>query len=130
MAGYALSPAARADVEEIWDYTVRNWGEAQAERYTRDLRDACEALGNGTLSGRSAEDIRAGYRRAAVGSHVMFYRVRADVARIFHRCPAADANLLAVAGHSLKPLHPTHLGGATSSRAGSTRVRGVPWPAR
>ena len=88
MAGFALSPAARADVKEIWDYTVRNWGEAQAERYTRDIRDACEALGNGTLSGRSAEDIRAGYRKAAVGSHVMFYRVRTDlveVVRILHR---------------------------------------------
>ena len=88
MVGYALSPAARADVEGIWDYTVRHWGEAQAERYTRDIRDACEALGDGTLSGRSAEDIRAGYRKAAVGSHVMFYRVRADVVeivRILHR---------------------------------------------
>jgi len=40
------------------------------------------------VSGRSAEDIRAGYRKAAVGSHVMFYRVRADVVeivRILHR---------------------------------------------
>jgi len=52
MAGYALSPAARADIEEIWDYTVRHWGEAQAERYTRNIRDAGEALGDGTLSGR------------------------------------------------------------------------------
>ena len=88
MVGYALSPSARADVEGIWDYTVRHWGEVQAERYTRDIRDACEALGDGTLSGRSAEDIRAGYRTAAVGSHVMFYRVRADVVeivRILHR---------------------------------------------
>ena len=88
MAGYALSPAARADVEEIWDYTIRNWGEAQAERYTRHIHDACEALGNGTLSGRSAEDIRAGYRKAAVGSHVIFYRVCGDVVevvRILHR---------------------------------------------
>ena len=55
MVGYALSPSARADIEGIWDYTVRHWGEAQAERYTRDIRDACEALGDGTLSGRSAE---------------------------------------------------------------------------
>ena len=88
MAGYALSPAAEADVEEIWDYTVRNWGEAQAERYTRDIRDACEALGDGTLSGRSAENIRAGYRKAVVGSHVVFYRVRDDVVeviRILHQ---------------------------------------------
>ena len=86
--GYALSPAARADVEEIWDYTLRHWGEAQAERYMRNIGDACEALGNGTPTGRSAEDIRAGYRKAAAGSHVMFYRVRADVVeivRILHR---------------------------------------------
>ena len=88
MAGYALSPAARADIEEIWHYTLRHWGEAQAERYTRNIGDTCEALGNGTLSGRSAEDIRAGYRKAAVGSHVVFYRVRTDVVeivRILHR---------------------------------------------
>ena len=88
MAGHALSPAARADIEEIRDCKVRHWSEAQAERYTRTIRDACEALGDGTLSGRSAEDIRAGYRKAAVGSHVLFYRVRADVVeivRILHR---------------------------------------------
>ena len=96
MAGYALSPAARADIEEIWDYTVRHWGEAQAERYTRNIRDACEALGDGTLSGRSAEDIRAGYRKTAVGSHVMFYRVRADVVeiiRILHRSMDVDRHI-------------------------------------
>ena len=88
MAGFALSPAARDDIDEIWNYPVLHWGEAQAERYTRHIRDACEALGDGTLSGRSAEDIRAGYRKVAVGSHVMFYRVRADaveIVRILHR---------------------------------------------
>jgi len=88
MTGHALSPAARADIEEIWDYTVRHWGEAQAERYTRHIRDVCAALGDGTLSGRSAEDIRAGYRKVAVGSHVMFYRAGAsgvEIIRILHR---------------------------------------------
>ena len=40
MAGYALSPAAQADLSEIWDYTAEHWGEAQAERYTRRIRDA------------------------------------------------------------------------------------------
>ena len=96
MAGYALSPAARADIEEIWDDIVWHWGGAQAERYTRNIRDACEALGDGTLSGRSAEDIRAGYRRTAVGSHVMFNRVHADVVeiiRILHRSMDVDRHI-------------------------------------
>ncbi len=30
MTDYALSPAARVDLWEIWDYTARNWGEAQS----------------------------------------------------------------------------------------------------
>ena len=96
MSGYALTPAARADIEEIWDYTVRHWGEAQAERYTRNIRDACEALGDGTLFGRSAEDIRPGYRKAVTGSHVMFYRVRADtveIVRILHRSMDVDRHI-------------------------------------
>ncbi len=88
MAGYALSPAAQADLEEIWDYTSRHWGEAQAERYTRDIQAACEAMSDGTLVGRSAENIRAGYRKAAVGSHVVFARERSgrlEIVRILHR---------------------------------------------
>ena len=88
MAGYALSPAARADLEEIWDYTVERWGEAQAERYIRDIQKACEALSGGALVSRSAGDIRAGYRKAAVGSHVIYFRARSDpvqIVRILHR---------------------------------------------
>ncbi len=88
MAGYALSPAARADLGEIWEYTAGRWGETQAERYTRDLQAACEALGDGTERGRSAEDVRAGYRKLAVGSHVMYFRLRSgsvEIVRILHR---------------------------------------------
>ena len=88
MAGYALSPAARLDLEEIWEYTAGRWGETQAERYTRDIQVACEALGDGTERGRSAEDVGAGYRKLAVGSHVMYFRFRSDrveIVRILHQ---------------------------------------------
>lgn len=57
MAGYALSPAARADLGEIWEYTAGRWGETQAERCTRDLQAACEAPDDGSELGRSAEDV-------------------------------------------------------------------------
>ena len=88
MAGYALTPAAQADLSEIWDYTVEHWGEAQAERYTRDIQATCEALSSGALVGLSAEHIRAGYRKIGVGSHVMYYRERGgtlEIVRILHR---------------------------------------------
>ena len=88
MASYALSPAAQADLAEIWDYTARRWGEVQAERYTRDIQAACEALSDGTLVGLSAEDVRPGYRKIRVGSHVMCFRERSgtlEIMRILHR---------------------------------------------
>ena len=96
MASYTLSPAAQADMESIWNYTVRHWGEAQAEIYTRGIQAACEALSNGTLVSRSADDIRAGYRKAAVGSHVMFFRMQADVVeiiRILHQSMDIERHL-------------------------------------
>ena len=88
MAGYALTPAAQADLWEIWDYTARHWGEAQAVRYTRDIQVTCDGLSDGTLVGLSAEDVRPGYRKIGVGSHVMYYRERAsalEIVRILHR---------------------------------------------
>ena len=88
MAGYALSPAAQADLEEIWEYTARHWGTAQAERYMRDIQAACEAMSDGTVVGRSAEDIRAGYRKIVVGSHVVYFHERGgtlQIIRILHQ---------------------------------------------
>jgi toxin ParE1/3/4 len=89
MTGYRLSPAAQADLEEIWEYTARNWGTDQAVRYIFGIRDACQALANGRRQGRSADDIRPGYRKLPVRSHILFYRVAdaglIDVIRILHQ---------------------------------------------
>ncbi len=89
MSGYLLSPAAQADLSDIWDYTAHNWGVTQAERYILGIREACEALADGRRKGRSADDIRPGYRKLPVGSHVLFFRITSDgeidVVRILHQ---------------------------------------------
>ena len=88
MVGYLLTPAAQADLEDIWDFTVSRWGVTRAERYVRDIRSTCEALAAGTLIGRSAEDIRSGYRKTLVGSHVLFFKQvdsAIEVVRILHQ---------------------------------------------
>lgn len=64
------------------------WGQAQAERETRGIQAACESLDAGTEEGRSAEDIRAGYRKLAIGSPTIYFRPRPDeveIVRILHR---------------------------------------------
>ena len=97
MRGYLLSPAAQADLSQIWDYSARNWGEAQADRYILAIRDACAAIADGDKPGRAIDDIRPGYRTLAVQSHFLFYRVAdtglIDVVRILHQRMDVAAHL-------------------------------------
>jgi toxin ParE1/3/4 len=97
VSGYLLSPAAQADLGEIWDYTARNWGPDQADRYVLGIRDACEALAKGRRRGRAIDAVRPGYRKLAVGSHLLFYRVTTtgliDVVRILHQRMDVEAHL-------------------------------------
>lgn len=89
MTGYLLSPAAQADIEQIWDYTEQRWGQAQAERYVLAIRDACEELALSERPSRPADDIRSGYRQADLGSHILFFRRLdtglLDIVRILHQ---------------------------------------------
>jgi len=44
MAEYLFFPAADKAQDGIWDYTVKTWGEAQAEKYIRGLHDHLQKL--------------------------------------------------------------------------------------
>lgn len=89
MRGYLLSPAAQADLGQIWDYSAERWGADQADRYVRGIRNACEALANNRRQGQDAGAIRPGYRKLAVGSHFLFFRNTdadmIDIVRILHQ---------------------------------------------
>ncbi|MFI2589850.1 type II toxin-antitoxin system RelE/ParE family toxin [Rhodococcus erythropolis] len=97
MSGYLLSPAARADLEEIWDYTAWQWGLEQAEAYVRGIQHAIERTAADPSVGRDCEEIRPGYRRLAAGSHTLYYRLTeddvVDVVRILHQRMDVDRHL-------------------------------------
>jgi toxin ParE1/3/4 len=88
MKRYRLSRLAEADLESIWEYSVAHWGVDQAEAYVRDLQRAIEAAAANPRLGRACDEIRPGYFKRAIGSHIVFYR-RADqlidIARILHQ---------------------------------------------
>jgi toxin ParE1/3/4 len=87
MSRFTLSPRARADLEEIWDYTEARWSCDQAEIYVRQIKAAIENLAADPSHGRACDDVRVGYRKYLVGSHVLFYRVTSggiDIVRILH----------------------------------------------
>lgn len=88
MNTYRLTPAAQRDLSSIWDYTTDRWGPRQAETYVVELRAAIERLAADPERGRTCDDLRAGYRRYGIGSHVLFYVARpdgVDIIRILHQ---------------------------------------------
>jgi toxin ParE1/3/4 len=85
---FVVSPRAQADIDDIWEYTVGRWGTRQAETYLRLIKEAVEAVATDPRAGRTCDDVRPGYRKYLVGSHVLFYRVTATavvVVRILHQ---------------------------------------------
>jgi toxin ParE1/3/4 len=97
MTAFLLLPGARRDLASIWQYTAKHWSSDQAERYTAEIVDACRAVSEGHRQGRPIDDIRPGYFKIAVRSHVVYYRVRNDgvyiVARILHQRMDTSAHI-------------------------------------
>ncbi|TWF57267.1 ParE-like toxin of type II ParDE toxin-antitoxin system [Neorhizobium alkalisoli] len=55
MTGYRLSPAAEADLDDIWAYTATNWSRDQANGYVSNLFDMFIVLGDSPDLGQSVE---------------------------------------------------------------------------
>jgi len=84
---FVISKKAIADLEEIWLYTVETWSVAQADRYYNLIIEEINYICKNSMSGKSMEHVRKGYRASKVKSHLIFYRVlpdRIEVIRILH----------------------------------------------
>lgn len=84
MKSYRLTPAARGDLSSIWDFTKEHWDEI----YIKEMRAAIERVAANPQRGRACDEIRKGYRRYSLGSHVIFYIEGADsvaVIRVLHQ---------------------------------------------
>jgi toxin ParE1/3/4 len=88
MPAVLLSPAAENDLVHIAEYTLRTWGEIQADRYIAAIEDCCSRLAQNPMLGRACEEIRPGLRRMEEGRQVIFYRQRGKglvVSRVLHQ---------------------------------------------
>ncbi len=87
MTDYVLTPRARADIEDIWDYTAAHWNVRQAETYIRHIQAAIEAVADEPGIARSCAEVRKGYFKFPAESHIVFFRLTQDgveVVRILH----------------------------------------------
>jgi toxin ParE1/3/4 len=82
-----LSPSAVRDLQSISDYTLRNWGTEQEERYLKGLWEKLTAIQSNPNSFRLREDLVKCCRSAGHGQHVIFFAVQEQtlqIIRILH----------------------------------------------
>ena len=95
---FIISKEAEKDLEKIWHYTFENWSIEQADRYLNLIFDEIEYLCLKPNSGFDFREIRKGYWRSKVKSHLIFYKVNLkknelEVIRILHEVMDIDSHL-------------------------------------
>lgn len=91
MAKYHLTNQAVEDLANIWNYTLDQWSEQQADEYYNMLIASCRKIAcNPVLFGRAYDEIREGLRGFKAGKHILFYLVividgrDVEIVRILH----------------------------------------------
>lgn len=82
-----LTTAAKADLDQIFFYTLEKWGLEQARQYVHDLYTALDDLATGKRTAHPLFQNRD-YKRIKVGAHVVIFIEQPDeyrVVRILHQ---------------------------------------------
>ena len=98
MSNYILSEQALDDINKIWIYTAENWSVEQADRYYNLIFDEIEYLCLKPDSGYELDQIRKGYFRSKVKSHLIFYKInnkqsKMEIIRILHQMMDIETHL-------------------------------------
>lgn len=97
MTRFALTRQAASDLRAIAIHTQERWGREQCRRYVQQLDEAFHRLAENPQLGKPCDEIRSGYRKLPLGSHVLFYRVATDgvveIVRILHKRMDVDGGI-------------------------------------
>ena len=78
---------AERDLIGIWNYSFRQWSEAQADEYLDQLDAGIGVLTKNPELGVRRDEVRAGYRVLFIGSHAIYYtvtRTKVLIVRVLH----------------------------------------------
>ncbi len=87
MVKYRLTPATKADIKGIWNYTDDKWGTTQADKYVKLLERRIQLLAKTPGIGKPRDEVRPEYFSCPEGKQIIFYRIKKDhieVVRILH----------------------------------------------
>ena len=94
MAKYKISNAAQEDLIRIYQYGVKKFGEAQADKYYDTFFEYFELISQRPFSYESVEYLRKDYRRCVCGSDSIFFRVNDGNVEIMAIVGKQDLNSL------------------------------------
>lgn len=92
MAVYSFSVQAKGRLVEIYEYSLINFGERQADAYYMSLHDTFELLAGAPLMGRQFHE----FRRHEHDPYVIFYELADDgvvISAIYHHSENIGAKL-------------------------------------
>lgn len=88
MANYSFTKRALDDLIEIWDYTVEEWSENQAEKYYHSIIASCIDLAENPKLGKPYDVLSLDIFGYKSGEHIIFYREleknEIEIERILH----------------------------------------------
>tara|TARA_B100000378_G_scaffold272031_1_gene263245 strand:- start:11 stop:313 length:303 start_codon:yes stop_codon:yes gene_type:complete len=88
MAKYELTNKAVTDLNGIWEYTLENWSENQADKYYDMLLDICQDIADNPELGKNYDGIKSDLFGLKANRHVIFYRKSEinpiEITRILH----------------------------------------------
>lgn len=82
-----IAPAAKADLKEIYQYGLRQWGQTQSNHYLEILKEKFWSLTEQPLMGTERPELLDGIRSLPIESHMLFYRVtttNVEIIRVLH----------------------------------------------
>ena len=81
-----VTPAARADLDDVWDY-VSPAGKKVADRFVTKIRKQCRMLARFPGIGRARDELAVGLRSFPLSPFVIFFRLvdkRVEIVRVLH----------------------------------------------
>ncbi len=82
-----ISPAAKDDLKDIYQYGVQQWGAEQSAQYLTALKERLWLLLSQPLQGADRPELLANTRSITTQSHKVFYRMNGqqiEIIRILH----------------------------------------------
>ena len=94
MGNYKINKNAKADLIRIHQYGVREFGEAQGDKYYLAFFDRFEQLAEEPYSYQAVDYIKKGYRRSVCGADSIYYQIKDNEVEIMRILGRQDREVL------------------------------------